>query len=562
MFPQDAEEYNTEYFDINSVFPESNGSFAAAENAEGAGVQDYAGDAGDAQGQAFSGNASESRVADAYAGGADGAAYVGGPADGAAFGNGSVDAAAFDNGAAAGGASSGGKRAQSSGNSGSRNVPAIKRIMPHDNHAEKAVVGSMLMDKEAIADLADMLLPEDFYNAAYGAIFETICELYSSKKMVDIVTLMDSLAKKNIPEEVNNVAFIGDLINSVPTAINAKGYGEIVRDKAVLRRLIKITDEISKDCYLAQESVDVILERAEQDVFKLSQSRNGYSDFTGMSEIVLQVIESVDKAAKNKGRINGLSTGFIDLDEKLTGLHGGELILVAARPSMGKTAFVLNIAHNVAVRQNIPVLFFSLEMGKKELGDRVMAQDAMVDAQAMKTGNLADEDWSKLAESAGNVGDSPIFVDDNSSITIAEMRSKCRKFKQKSNIGLIIVDYLQLMSPSKNVESRQQFVSEVSRSLKGLARELNVPVIALSQLNRAVDSRPDHKPVLADLRESGAIEQDADVVIFIYRDEYYNKETEKPGIAEIIVAKQRNGSTGSVDLIWQGKYTRFANCAR
>ncbi|MCR5148692.1 MAG: replicative DNA helicase [Eubacterium sp.] len=449
-----------------------------------------------------------------------------------------------------------------SGRGTSQNIPAVKRVMPHDDHAEKAVIGSMLMDREAIADLADMLLPEDFYNAAHGVIFEAICELYSSKKMVDIVTLMDRLAKKNIPEEVNNVSFIGDLINAVPTAVNAKGYGEIVRDKAVLRRLIKITDEISKDCYIAQDTVENILERAEQDVFKLSQSRNGYTDFANMSDIVLEVIQSVDKAAKNKGRVNGLSTGFIDLDEKLTGLHGGELILVAARPSMGKTAFVLNIAHNVAVKQHIPVLFFSLEMGKKELGDRVMAQDALVDAQAMKTGNLADEDWSKLAESAGTVGDSPIFVDDNSSITIAEMRSKCRKFKQKSDIGLIIVDYLQLMSPNKAVESRQQFVSEVSRSLKGLARELNVPVIALSQLNRAVDSRPDHKPVLADLRESGAIEQDADVVMFIYRDEYYNKETEKPGIAEIIVAKQRNGSTGSVDLIWQGKYTRFANCAR
>ena len=444
-----------------------------------------------------------------------------------------------------------------------KKVPgAVRRIMPHDNNAEKAVVGSMIMDKETVADLADMLLPDDFYNAAYGVIFEAICELYSSKRMIDIVTLMDQLTKKNIPEEINNVSFIGDLVNSVPTTINAKGYGEIVRDKAVLRRLIKITDEIAKDCYAAQDTVDNILERAEQDVFKLSQSRNGYSDFAGMNDIILEVIESVDKASKNKGRINGLSTGFIDLDEKLTGLHGGELILVAARPSMGKTAFVLNIAHNVAVKQNIPVLFFSLEMGKKELGDRVLAQDAFIDAQALKTGNLMDEDWNKMAESAGIVGDSPIFVDDNSSITIAEMRSKCRKFKQKNDIGLIIVDYLQLMSPSRAVESRQQFISEVSRSLKGLARELNVPVIALSQLNRAVDSRPDHKPVLADLRESGAIEQDADVVMFIYRDEYYNKETEKPGIAEIIVAKQRNGSTGSIDLVWQGKYTRFANCAR
>ena len=527
FFPQDGEEIN-EYVDINAVFNNDGVSSDVQSSADVTGSYDAAPQAAGgvvpARGDYGYSSSSDSGFSESTVG-----SYVSEPA-------------------------SSGRRKDA--------APTVRRVMPHDSNAEKAVVGSMIMDREVIADLADMLLPDDFYNASYGAVFGAICELYSGKRMVDIVTLMDCLKKKNMPEEINNVSFLGDLVNSVPTAVNAKQYGEIVRDKAILRRLIKLTDDISKECYMQQDLVENILDRAEQNVFKLAQTRSGYNDFSGMDKIVLEVIDGVDKAARNKGKINGLSTGFIDLDEKLTGLHGGELIIVAARPSMGKTALVLNIAHNVAVKQHIPVLFFSLEMGCKELGDRVVAQDAMIDAKAMKTGDLADDDWNKFAESVGIVGEAPIYVDDNSAITIAEMRSKCRKFKQKNDIGLIIVDYLQLMTPNRAVESRQQFISDVSRSLKGLARELNVPVIALSQLNRAVDSRTDHRPVLADLRESGAIEQDADVVMFIYRDEFYNTETEKPGIAEIIVAKQRSGSTGKIELIWQGKYTRFANSAR
>ena len=544
MFP-DEMDGATEYIDVNAVF--NNGVSSDVTNPVSGinGMEEEQGDSySDASNEAFSGAGdSYGETAEAAYNGATSTAYSG------------VTSAAYGGGASR--AASG--RGKANANSSSS---VVRKVLPHDTNAEKAVVGSMMMDREAITDIADMLLPEDFYNAAYGVIFETICELFQSKKMVDIVTLMDALKKKNIPEEINNVSFLGEIINSVPTAVNAKQYAEIVRDKAILRRLIKLTDDISVDCYQQQDTVENILERAERDVFRLAQTRNGYNDFAGMSSIVLEVIDGVDKAARNKGKINGLSTGFIDLDDKLTGLHGGELIIVAARPSMGKTALVLNIAHNVSVKQHLPVLFFSLEMGKKELGDRVVAQDALIDAKAMKTGDLADDEWAKLAESVGVVGDAPLFVDDNSAITIAEMRSKCRKFKQKNGLALIIVDYLQLMTPNRAVESRQQFISDVSRSLKGLARELNVPVIALSQLNRAVDARTDHRPVLADLRESGAIEQDADVVMFIYRDEFYNSETEKPGIAEIIVAKQRSGSTGKVELVWQGKYTRFANCAK
>lgn len=438
----------------------------------------------------------------------------------------------------------------------------IQRIQPHNNEAEQAVIGSMLMDKDAIMEVSDMLNKSDFYNAQYGILFEAMVELFNEGKAVDVVTLMDRLKAKNISEDVISLTFIGSIISAVPTSANAKQYARIVQDKAVLRKLIKINDDISKDCYLAQEEVENILERAEESVFRLVQTRNGSEEFVPMKRIVVDVIGEIEEASRNKGRINGLPTGFLDLDYMLTGLHPGELLLVAARPSMGKTAFVLNIAHYVAVKKNQPVVIFSLEMSKEQLVNRMLAMDSMVDAQSLKTGELNDSEWDKIMESTEIIAKAPIFIDDNSSITIAELRSKCRKLKQTQNIGLIVIDYLQLMNASRPVESRQQFISDVSRSLKALARELRVPVIALSQLNRAVDARPDHKPVLADLRESGAIEQDADVVMFIYRDEYYNKETEKPGIAEIIVAKQRNGSTGSVDLVWLGKYTKFSNLAK
>ncbi len=437
----------------------------------------------------------------------------------------------------------------------------IRRIKPHNNDAEKYVIGAMLMDRNVISEVSGMLEKEDFYNAQYGILFENMVELYNEGKAVDIVTLTEKLKKKNVPEEVSGMQFISTIVSDIMTTVHAKDHAQIIQDNSVLRKLINISDDISKNCYDAGDNVENILETAEASIFNLVQNRSGSKGFTPIKKIVIDVIGEIEKASKNQGRVNGLPTGFTDLDNMLTGLHSDELILVAARPSMGKTAFVLNIAHHVAVRQNIPVVIFSLEMSKEQLVTRLVAVDSMVDAQAIKTGDLKDDDWEKIIESTEEIAKAPIFIDDNSGITVSELRSKCRKLKQQNNIGLIIIDYLQLMNSAKAVESRQQFISDVSRSLKGVARELGVPVIALSQLNRAVDARTDHKPVLADLRESGAIEQDADVVMFIYRDEYYNKETEKPGIAEIIVAKQRNGSTGSVDLVWLGKYTKFSNKA-
>ncbi|MGN0436172.1 MAG: replicative DNA helicase [Wujia sp.] len=436
----------------------------------------------------------------------------------------------------------------------------IKRIKPHSKEAEQSVIGAMLMDRDVISDVADLLTKDDFYNAQYGILYENMVELYNEGKPVDMVTLNDRIKMKDIPEEVCSPAFIADIIQAVPTSANAKHYAQIVQDKSILRRLIKLAEDTEKDCYLANDKVDTILEVAEQNIFKLVQNRNGSSDFVPINKIVIDVIGEIEEAARNKGKVTGLASGFTDLDNMLTGLHGGELILVAARPAMGKTAFVLNIAHDLAVMHNVPVAMFSLEMSKEQLVSRMIAIDAMVDSKNMKLGNLSDDDWDKLIESTDAISKSPLYIDDNSSITISELRSKCRKLKQNHNIGIIILDYLQLMSSTRPVESRQQFISEVSRALKNIARELNVPVIALSQLSRAVDARPEHKPVLSDLRESGAIEQDADVVMFIYRDEYYNPETTtKPQTAEIIVAKQRSGETGSVDLRWIGKYTKFAN---
>ncbi|MCM1272382.1 MAG: replicative DNA helicase [Clostridium sp.] len=436
----------------------------------------------------------------------------------------------------------------------------IRRIQPHNSEAEQSVIGSMIMDRDVISDVSDLLVRDDFYNSQYGILYENMVELYNEGRPVDMVTLSERLKMKDIPDEICSPEYIAGIISAVPTSANAKHYAQIVQDKAVLRKMISITEAITTDCFRDSDKVENILEDAESKIFKLVQTRNGSSDFVPVSKIVINVIAEMEAAARNKGKVTGLATGFTDLDNMLTGLHGGELLLVAARPAMGKTAFVLNIAHDLAVVHKTPCAIFSLEMSKEQLISRMIAIDAMVDSKSMKLGNMVDEDWDKVIESVDDIARAPLFIDDNSAITVAELRSKCRKLKQTQNIQLIIIDYLQLMSSNRPVESRQQFISDVSRALKNLARELNVPVIALSQLSRAVDSRPEHRPVLSDLRESGAIEQDADVVMFIYRDEYYNPETTtKPQTAEIIIAKQRNGETGSVDLRWIGKYTKFAD---
>ena len=436
----------------------------------------------------------------------------------------------------------------------------IKRVLPHSIEAEQAVVGAMLMDRDAILTSSEIICGEDFYQSAYGVIFDAVVEIYNEGKPVDLITLQERLKEKDVPAEISCLEFVRDLVTAVPTSANVKYYAEIVSEKSMLRRLIKLNDDISNMCYLGKEPMEAVLETTEKKVFELVQKRNT-GDFVPIKDVVLNALEKIELASKTSGSVTGIPTGFLDLDYKMAGLQPSDLILVAARPSMGKTAFVLNIAQHVAFKAKKSVAIFSLEMSKEQLVNRLFALEAQVDSQSLRTGNLKDEDWEKLIESAGIIGKSNLIIDDTPGISISELRSKCRKFKLEHGLDLIIIDYLQLMTGrvGGRSESRQQEISEISRALKGLARELNVPVIALSQLSRAVEQRPDHRPMLSDLRESGAIEQDADVVMFIYRDDYYNKDTELKNVAEIIIAKQRNGSIGTVNLTWLPNYTKFAN---
>lgn len=435
----------------------------------------------------------------------------------------------------------------------------VKKVMPHNLEAEKSVIGSMFMDREAALTVSEMLTADDFYQKQYGIIFESMVELYNENKPIDLVTLQDKLNEKDLPPEYSGVEFIRELVIAVPTSANVKHYAQIVKEKAVLRKLIKITESIANECYLSKDSLETILEQTEKQIFNIVQSR-GTSDYVDIKDVVLQSLESIEVVAKNKGSVTGVSTGFIDLDYKTSGMQPSDFILIAARPSMGKTAFVLNLAEHMAVKQKVTTAIFSLEMSKDQLVKRMLAMNSRVDSQLIRTGNLKDDDWVKLIEGAREIGESKLILDDTPSISIAELRSKCRKYKLEHNLGIIMIDYLQLMSGGgKKSESRQQEISDISRSLKALARELNVPVIALSQLSRAVEQRPDKRPLLSDLRESGAIEQDADVVMFVYRDDYYNKDSEDKGVAEIIIGKQRNGPTGTVKLKWQAELTRFAN---
>lgn len=435
----------------------------------------------------------------------------------------------------------------------------IKRILPHSIEAEQSVIGSMIMDQDAINIASEILIPDDFYSKQYGIIFDSIIELNNEGNGVDIVTLQNRLREKDVPPEVCSLEFVRDLVTAVPTSANIKYYANIVAEKSTLRKLIRLNQDIENACYSAKEGLDVILEETEKKVFQLVQRRNS-GEFVPISQVVMNTMEQIERASKQKGNVTGISTGFIDLDQKTAGLQKSDLILVAARPSMGKTAFVLNIAQDVAFKQNRCLAVFSLEMSKEQLVNRMLSMQSMVDSQHIRTGNLNDQEWEKLVESAGVVGKSKLIIDDTPGITISELRSKCRKYKLENGLDLVMIDYLQLMSGSgRSTDSRQQEISDISRSLKALARELKVPVIALSQLSRAVEQRPDHRPMLSDLRESGAIEQDADVVMFIYRDDYYHPDTEKRGVAEIIIAKQRNGPVGTVELAWLGDYTKFGN---
>ena len=439
----------------------------------------------------------------------------------------------------------------------------IKRVMPHSVEAEQSVVGAMLMDKDAILAASEIVCGDDFYQNAYGVIFDSMVELFNEGKPVDLITLQERLKEKEVPPEISSLEFVRDLVAAVPTSANVRYYAQIVSDKAVMRKLIKMNDELSNICYAGNEPLESVLEKTEKSVFQLLQNRNA-GEYVPIRQVVMNALEKVEKASKSKGTVTGIPTGFIDLDYKLSGLQPSDLVLVAARPSMGKTAFVLNIAQYVAFKKDKCTAIFSLEMSKEQLVNRLFSLESQVDAQALRTGNMKDSDWEKLIEAAGIIGQSNLIIDDTPSISISELRSKCRKYKMEHGLDLIIIDYLQLMSGSVGgrSESRQQEISDISRSLKALARELNVPVIALSQLSRAVEQRPDKRPMLSDLRESGAIEQDADVVMFIYRDEYYNKDSEYKKQAEIIIAKQRHGPVGTVHLAWLGEYTKFANLSR
>lgn len=434
----------------------------------------------------------------------------------------------------------------------------IRKTMPHNVEAEQSVIGSMIMDSEAVLSASEIITAEDFYGNQYGILFQAMVDLYTEGKPIDLVTLVDKLNQMNVPPELSSIEFIRELISAVPTSANIKYYANIVREKSILRKLIKVNEDIANTCYVGRENLDDILDQTEKKIFSLIQSKNS-EDYVPIRKVVINAMERIEAVSKVKGSVTGIPTGFTDLDYMTSGFQKSDLILIAARPSMGKTAFELNIAEYMAFRKNETVAIFSLEMSKEQLVNRLFSLESRVDSQKIRTGNLEDSDWERLIESANVIGNSNLIIDDTPSISIGELRSKCRKYKLEHDLGIVIIDYLQLMTAGGRQESRQQEISEISRSLKALARELNVPVVALSQLSRAVESRPDHRPMLSDLRESGAIEQDADMVMFLYRDDYYNKESEKKGIAEVIIAKQRNGPIGTVELVWMPNYTKFAN---
>jgi replicative DNA helicase len=435
----------------------------------------------------------------------------------------------------------------------------LGKVPPHDIEAEQAVLGSMLTDKDAVIAAMETLKPESFYREDDKAIYEAMQNLYNRAEPVDLITLKNELETMSKLEQVGGLEYLANLPEKAPTSANVQKYISIVDEKAMLRSLIKTANELVDLGYSQTEDVEDIMDHAEKKIFDIMQKKNqkGYSP---IKDVLVESFTKLEELYNRKQHITGVPTGFTDLDYRTAGLHGSELILLAARPAMGKTAFVLNIAANAALRGKTGVAIFSLEMSKDQLVNRMLCSEAMVDSNKMRTGKLEEDDWGKLASAIGPLSESNIFIDDTPGITVMEIRTKCRKLKLEKNIGLVIIDYLQLITGnSKKGGSREQEISEISRSLKILAKELNVPVIALSQLSRAVEQRPDHRPMLSDLRESGAIEQDADIVMFLYRDDVYNKESEKKDIAEVIIAKQRGGSTGTVDLLWMGNYTKFVN---
>lgn len=435
----------------------------------------------------------------------------------------------------------------------------IKKVKPHSEQAEKSVIGSMIMDREAISSAMEILNAEDFYEKRLGVFFDVIVQLFNEGVEADLVTIQDRLRSREIPEEYVSLEYISHLVEIVPTSANVKYYAEIVREKSLLRQFIGTSENLVNTCYLDKDNTKNIFGQAEKDLFSLFQKATQSKDLTSIEDVVIESLNAIERASKSTGAVTGVPTGFIDLDYMTAGMQPSDLVLIAARPSMGKTAFVLNMAEYMAIKNNYTTAIFSLEMSKSQLTNRFLSMHSRVSAQNIRTGKLDEKEWADLMESARVIGSSSIIIDDTPGISVTELRSKCRKMKLENDLKVVIIDYIQLMSSGRRAESRQQEISEISRSLKAIAREIQCPVIALSQLSRAVEQRPDKRPMLSDLRESGAIEQDADVVMFIYRDEYYNKQTDNPGEAEIIIGKQRNGPTGTVNLKWIGEYTKFAN---
>ncbi len=434
----------------------------------------------------------------------------------------------------------------------------VNRVQPNDTLAEQAVLGSMLVSKDAVQVAVEVLKPDDFYREDNKEIYAAMMDIYSVGREIDMITVTEQLKLRGTLERVGGTQNLATLIDNVPTTSNIERYVEIVEQKATSRNLIKVTSDIMKVSYAQTEELDTIIEQAEKGIFDLAQNRNSKS-YSGMKEILVTTLDSIEKMYENKEKLSGIESGFIDLDEKISGLNNSDLIIVAARPAMGKSAFVLNIASYVAMHDKIPVMIFNLEMSKEQLVKRMLSSESEIDSMRLNNANLEQEDWIKMADASNRLADVPIYIDDTPILTPSEIRAKCRKAKLEKNVGLIIIDYLQLMESKTANGSRQQEISEISRGLKILAKELDVPVIALSQLSRATESRADHRPMLSDLRESGSIEQDADIVMFLHREDYYDKDTEKKNIAEVIIAKNRHGETGTIELAWLGKYTKFAN---
>ena len=435
----------------------------------------------------------------------------------------------------------------------------IKRIPPHSTDAEMSVIGSMMLSGDAILTASEILSPESFYVRQYGVFFKAIVDIYNSGKPVDSVTILEKLKEMQAPPEIRNARFIAELIESVPSSSSIRAYAKIVRDNAIKRELIRANEEIADECFKGAAETPEILEHAEKKIFDIVQSGGKGDSLKPISSIVMDVLDNIEKAQKSGSVVTGVETGFKGIDLMTAGLQKSDLILIAARPSMGKTAFALNIAEYAAFRKNRPVMIFSLEMSKEQLVNRLIAMESYVDATKIRVGDIKESEWKSVIGSAAIIGRSKLVIDDTPAISVAEMRSKCRKQKMEGGLDMVLVDYLQLMTSSstRRDAGRQQEISDISRSLKALARELEVPVVALSQLSREVEKRPDKRPMLSDLRESGAIEQDADVVMFIYRDDYYHPDTDDKNIAEINIAKQRNGAVGKKMLGWTPMYTKF-----